>query len=320
MKKNAPDTADRSTLPSSRLDWDDLRYVLAVARSGSLSGAARELAVRHSTMLRRIDAIEEKLQTRLFERLRNGYIATEAGDVMRRIAEQCEPLVAEAERRIIGGDTRLTGSIRVTTGTVVAQYLLPPALAQFHAAYPDIEVEVEGARERLDLSRREADLAIRMSSHVPDHLVGRKLGEVRFRVYAWRDAPFLAAGKKPKLQPVAKLIQDYPWICFQRDERDRVYDRWMHANVPDASVVARADHFPTSLALLRTGMVVSLLPEFVSRATEGGDGLVALSAPIDALQSPLWILTHPDLRNTARVRAFMQVTGDALQQALRQTA
>ena len=321
MNKTTTKTAENNAVSSSRLDGDDLRYVLAVARAGSLSGAARELAVRHSTMLRRIDAIEEKLQSRLFERLRNGYVATEAGEVLRRIAEQCEPLVAEAERRIIGGDTRLTGTIRVTTGTVVAQYLFPPALATFHAAYPDIEVEVEGARERLDLSRREADVAIRMSSQVPDHLVGRVLGEVRFRVYAWRDAPFLASllatGRKPKLQPVDKLTRDYPWICFQRDERDRVYDRWMHANVPDASVAARADHFPTSLALLRTGMGVALLPEFMAR---DNDGLVALSAPIDALQSPLWILTHPDLRNTARVRAFMQVAGDALQQVLRQTA
>lgn len=317
MKKTTRDTAKYNAAPSSRLDWDDLRYVLAVARAGSLSGAARELTVRHSTMLRRIDAIEDKLQTRLFERMRNGYVATEAGEVLRHIAEQCEPLVAEAERSIIGGDTRLTGTIRVTTGTVIAQHLFPLALATFHAAYPDIEVEVEGAQERLDLSRRGADIAIRMSLQVPDHLAGRRLGDVRFRVYAWHDSPFLGTGRKPKLQPVEKLTRDYPWICFQRDERDRVYDRWMHANVPDASVVARADHFPTSLALLRTGMGVALLPEFMAR---DNDDLVALSAPIDALQSPLWILTHPDLRNTARVRAFMQVAGDALQQVLRQTA
>jgi DNA-binding transcriptional LysR family regulator len=314
MTKTAFNTTENPE--SSRLDWDDLRYVLAVARAGSLSGAARELAVRHSTMLRRIDAIEEKLQTRLFERLRNGYVATEAGETLRRIAEQCEPLIAEAERRIVGGDTRLTGNVQVTTGFVVAQYLLPPALATFHAAYPDIEVEVQGARERLDLSRREADVAIRMSSQVPDYLVGRKLGDVKFRVYACRGAPFLG-NRKPKVQPIEKLAHNYPWICFQRDARDRLYDRWMHANVPDTSVAARADHFPTSLALLRTGMGIALLPEFMACGT---DDLVALSARIDELESPLWILTHPDLRNTARVRVFMQAVGDALQQALREIA
>lgn len=301
---------------NSRLDWDDLRYVLAVARAGSLSGAARDLSVMHSTMLRRIDAIEEKLQVRLFERLRNGYVATEAGDALRRVAEQCEPLVAEAERRIVGGDTRLTGSLHVTTGVVVAQYLLPRALAAFCATHPDIEVEIQAALERLDLSRREADIAIRMSAQVPDYLVGRKLGEVGFRVYCWHEAPFAGvAGGTPKFRPVETLVRELPWICFQRDARDRMYDRWLHANVPQSSVVARADHFPTSLALLRTGMGVTLLPEFMAKEV---DGLVALSAPIKELQTPLWILTHPDLRHAARVRAFMQVTGDEMLKSLSQ--
>ncbi len=313
--KTAPsEPSESSAAHAARLDWDDLRYVLAVARAGSLAGAARALGVRHSTMLRRIDAIEDKLQARLFERLRSGYLATEAGDALRRVAEQCEPLVAEAERRIVGGDTRLTGNVQVTTGFVVAQYLLPPALAVFCAAHPDIDVEIRGARERLDLSRREADIAIRMSAQVPDYLVGRKLGDVRFRVYCWRDAPFLGGtARTRKLRPLSTLLRDFPWICFERDARDRLYDRWMHAHVPQSSVVARADHFPTSLALLRTGMGVALLPEFMAL---DNDDLVALSAPIEELQTPLWILTHPDLRNTARVRAFMQVTGDEMRKRL----
>lgn len=294
----------------TRLDWDDLRYVLAVARAGSLSGAARELSVMHSTMLRRIDAIEEKLQVRLFERFRNGYVPTEAGAALQRVAEQCEPLVAEAERRIIGGDTRLTGSVRVTTSFMAAQYLLPHALAAFCATHPEIEVEVQAARERVDLSRRDADIAVRISAQVPDYLVGRKLGDIRFRVYSRRDAPFLRiGGKTPKLRPAEQLARELPWICFERDAHDRIYDRWLHANVPASAVVVRADSFATSLALLRTGMGVTLLPEFMASAV---DGLVALSAPIEELQTPLWILTHPDLRNTARIRAFMQVIGDEM--------
>lgn len=312
-KSASPKTATQPA-GASRLDWDDLRYVLAVARAGSLSGAARELSVMHSTMLRRIDAVEEKLQVRLFERLRNGYVATEAGDSLRRVAEQCEPLVAEAERRIVGGDTRLTGSLHVTSGTVVAQYLLPRALATFCAAHPDIEVEVHAALETLDLSRREADVALRMAAQVPDYLVGRKLGEVRYRVYGWHDAPFLAARRgKPKTLPFEVLAQELPWICFQRNAHERAYDRWLHANVPQSSVVVRADHFPSALGMLRAGMGVTLLPEFMANET---DGAIALSAPIDALQTPLWILTHPDLRNTARVRAFMQTIGDAVRQLL----
>lgn len=299
---------------AARLDWDDLRYVLSVARSGSLSGAARELGVTHSTMLRRIDAIETKLQARLFERLRNGYVPTEAGDAVRRIAEQCEPLVAEAERCIVGGDARLTGSLRVTTAFVVAQHLLPQALAGFCAAYPEIDVQMLSTPERVDLSRREADVAVRMSSQVPDYLVGRKLGEVRFRVYAWHAAPFLTgARKKPKPRSIQSLVENFPWVSVETDVLDRFYNRWLQANVPPSSVVVRSDHFPNTLALLRAGMGVTIMPEFVTRDV---DGLVALSEPIDALQTPLWILTHPDLRNTARVRAFMQMAGDTLAKAL----
>jgi len=304
------------TLPpaASRLDWDDLRYVLAVARAGSLSGAARTLSVMHSTMLRRIDAVEDKLQVRLFERLRSGYVATEAGEALCRVAEQCEPLIAEAELRIAGGDTRLTGSLHVTTGVVVAQYLLPRPLAAFCAAHPDIEVEIQGARERLDLSRREADIAIRMSADVPDYLVGRKLGEIDFRVYAWEGTPHAPRpGKKRALLPVATLVRDYPWVCFERGARSRVYDRWLHAHVPEASVAVRADHFPTALALMRAGIGVALMPEFITHEVKG---LVPLSETIAELRLPLWILTHPDLRNTARVRAFMHMVGDAMQQLL----
>jgi len=306
-------THDQPASPGSNLDWDDLRYVLAVARHGSLSGAARALGVTHSTMLRRIDAVEERLGVRLFERLRNGYAPTQAGDILRQAAEQCEPLIAEAERRVIGGDLRLTGNLRITTAHTLAMHLLPRALAAMRRAHPQIEVEMLTARERVDLSQREADIAVRMSPTVPDYLVGRRVGEVRFRIYAWRDAPFLGGARRPRLRPVAELAETLPWICFERGVRDRSYDRWIQANVPDTSVAVRADHFPAALALLRTGIGVTLLPEFVTRDT---DGLVALSAPIDELQTPLWILTHPDLRNTARVRAFMQTVGDELARTL----
>lgn len=304
------------TTRASRLDWDDLRYVLAVARAGSLSGSARVLAVTHSTMLRRIDAIEAKLQVRLFERSRNGYAPTDAGETLRAVAEQCEPLVAEAERRIVGGDTRLIGTVRLTTAHVLAQFLMPREIAKFHTVHPDIEVEMLTSRERIDLARREADVALRLSAQVPDYLVGRKLGDIRIRVYGWHGSPFMPKRtRKPKLLPIDMLVHEFPWIGFERYAQDRIYDRWLNANVPPSSVIARVDHFPSAFALLHTGIGVALLPEFVAQhSTE----LVELSAPIDALQTPLWILTHPDLRNTARVRAFMQTVGNSVEQSLNQ--
>ncbi|MBC3909478.1 LysR family transcriptional regulator [Undibacterium umbellatum] len=297
---------------AARLDWDDLRYLLAVARGSSLSAAARVLRVTHSTVLRRVEAMEAKLAVRLFERLRTGYVCTEAGESLRRAAEQCETLIAQAEREIVGGDTRLTGHVRVTTAHVVAMYLLPAALATFHAHHSQIEVEVRTARARVDLARREADVAIRMSADVPDTLVGRQLGQVRIRVYGWHAAPCLATIKPQSLLPLEALTRDFPWIGF--DGQDRSYDRWVDTHVPSQVVVARADHFPSATALIKTGMGISILPEFVASDVPG---LRALSEPIPALQSPLWMLTHVDLRNTARVRAFMQIAGNALEAALK---
>ncbi|MDE2429763.1 MAG: LysR family transcriptional regulator [Burkholderiales bacterium] len=313
-KKNFNLTASatpREELAASRLGWDDLRYVLAVARASSMSGAARSLAVTHSTVLRRIEAIEASLQVRLFERLRNGYVCTDAGETLRHAAEQCEPLIAAAERQIMGGDTRLTGILRVTTAHVVSIHLLPRALARFHAEHPAIEAEVRTTRERVDLARREADVAIRMSTQVPDTLVGRQLGQVRIRVYGWRGTPYMKKISKGRLLPLSTLITDFPWIGF--DGQDRIYDRWLEANLLPQNIVARADHFPSALALVRTGMGIAILPEFVALDVPQ---LLPLSEPVAALETPLWILTHADLRNTARVRAFMQVAGNALSDIL----
>jgi DNA-binding transcriptional LysR family regulator len=303
--------SDDKTPNASRIDWDDLRYVLALARNGSLSAAARSLRVTHTTVLRRLDVIEERLQVRLFERLRSGYQATPAGETLRLSAEQCEPLVAQAERHIMGGDTRLTGSLRVSTAHVLALHLLPVALALFHAEHEKIVVEVRASRERVDLARREADIALRMTKEVPDTLVGRQLGQIRVRVYGWHQDARIAALSEHGLPSMTSLLQDFPWIGF--DGQDRIYDRWIDAHVPLSAIVARADHFPSALALLRAGLGLSILPEFVALDTPG---LVALSGPIEALQTPLWILTHADLRNTARVRAFMQTVGNGLEKTL----
>jgi DNA-binding transcriptional LysR family regulator len=300
----------------NKLNWDDLRVVLAVAGNGTLSGAARQLAVRHSTVLRRIDALEDALQVRLFERLRSGYLLTDAGETLRQAAEQCEPLIVEAERRITGGDTHLRGNLRVTTGPFVAQHLLAVPLAKFCTAHPDIEIEMRATLDHIDLSQREADVALRVASEVPDYLVGRKLGLLRFRVYGWQDAPFMAGRtRRSRMLPVKTLIQDYPWISLERDVMERPSNRWLNTHLPASSVAIRTDHFPGALALLKTGIGVALMPDFIAQDVPG---LVALSATIDELTTPLWVLIHPDLRQNARVRAFMQMVGDALAEALRE--
>lgn len=304
----------------AELDWSDLRYALAVGQTGSLAGAARQLAVNHTTVLRRLDALEERLGARLFERARTGYLPTEAGALLleqaRRMADQAE----EIERRVSGRDRELTGVLRVTTAFVVMEHLLPQPLADFARAYPGIEVEVVENAFLADLSRRhadesagwarrEADVAIRLSHQVAEHLVGRQLGLSQCRVYARRGAP----GLPQTVQPLATLLRDAPWIAFERDQQARLYDQWMRKHLVAEQVRLRVDIFNAAAAVLHTGLGVALLPSFMEpRHPE----LVAVSEPIAELAVPVWMLTHPDLRQTARVRAFMQFVGDRVAQRL----
>lgn len=298
------------------LDWSDLRHALAVADAGTLSAAARQLGVNASTVLRRIDALEARLGTRLFDRGRNGYVPTEAGQFVvaqaRRMADQADAV----ERHVAGRDRALTGLLRVATAFVLMDHLLPAPLAAFARDYPGIEVEVVENASLADLARRagdasaplasrEADVAMRLSPQVAENLFGRQLGSAPCRVYALRGAPELPQSP----QPLATLLRDVPWVAFERDNRSRVYDRWMQRQLASARVRVRVDIFNAAAAMLRTGIGVGVLPTFMEpRYPE----LVAVSDPIPELAVPVWMLTHPDLRGSARVRAFMQHVGDAV--------
>jgi DNA-binding transcriptional LysR family regulator len=305
----------------ANLDWDDFRHALAVGTAGSLAGAARALGVNHTTVLRRLDALEAHLGSRLFDRLRSGYQPTEAGRAFLEQARHIAARADEIERQVLGHDRELTGLLRVTTAFVVMDHLLPQPLADFARAYPGIEVEVVENAFLVDLAsrhsdpdqgwtRREADVALRLSGHVAEHLVGRPLGMTQCRVYALRGAPDLPQS----VTALDVLTRDAPWVAFEQDASSRVYDLWLRQRLVHANVRVRVDIFNAKAAMLRTGIGVGVLPTFMeARHPE----LVAVSEPIPELALPVWILTHPDLRQTSRVRAFMQFVGDAVAQRLR---
>ena len=301
----------------AELNWSDLRHALAVAEAGSLAGAARLLGVNHSTVLRRLDALEAQLGARLFERGRGGYEPTDAGQAVLRHARHMADRVDEIERQVLGRDRELTGLLRVTTAFVIMGYLLPQPLADFARDFPGIEVEVVENAFLVDLTRRrpelagqalaqrEADVALRLSNQVAEHLVGRRLGMTQCRVYARRGEPALPQG----VTPLDVLVREAPWVAFEHDQQGRVYDRWMRDKLGPARVRVRVDIFSAAAAMLRTGVGVGVLPSFMAPQHPE---LVAVSDPIPELAAPIWMLTHPDLRQTGRVRAFMQHVGDAL--------
>lgn len=312
----------KSKVTVAKLDWETLRHALAVGNAGSIGGAARALGVNHTTVLRRLDALEEQLGTRLFERQRSGYQPTEAGLALLEQARHMATRADEVERQVLGRDRELTGALRLTTAFVLMDHLLPQPLADFARAFPGIEVEVIENAFLADLSsrsanpvqqglRQEADVALRLSRHVADYLVGRELGLTQCRVYALRGAP----GLPQQPTRIEVLTREAPWVAFERGASARVYDHWMREHLARAQVRVRVDIFNAKAAMLRTGIGVGVLPTFMERKHPE---LVAVSEPIAELAQPVWMLTHPDLRRTARVRAFMQFVGDALAAQLAQ--
>src|SRR5258705_1400129 len=185
------------------LDWESLRTVLAVARARSLAGAARALDLRHSTVFRRIEEVERRLGQPLFDRNRGGWTANELGETAARAAQAMEEAALEAERRLLGADGRLAGTIRVATTEMIGGYLLARVIHGFLEKHPAMEIELDVSSRSLDLTRREADVAIRANHAPPESLVGRKLASPGYAVYA---APsLLPRGKAPDLEAL-------PWI------------------------------------------------------------------------------------------------------------
>lgn len=296
------------TTVHARLAWSDFQVVLEVARHKSVAKACEPLALSHVTLLRKLEAIETRLKARLFERVRGRYTLTDAGTVVVDAATGIEPLARTAEMQVLGQDMRPSGLVRVTAAGIVIDHLLAPVLSQFGTAFPEVIIELVTSREHTSLVRREADVAIRVSDQAPDWLVGRKLGLVDFGIYGLK-----RPGLKPQRRPLADWLPQRRWIGFERDARELKFDRWLSTQVPEASVVLRVDGFSQALTMVRAGLGIALLPTFLEHSCPE---LQALSDPIPALRTPLWLLTHQELRDTMRIQVLIRAFGPALTHAL----
>ncbi len=312
--KTRPGSADTDVegLPGAgsrpHLAWTDFHTVLAIARHGSVARACIGLGMTHSTLLRKLDLIEHRLKTRMFERTRGQYTPTTAGAEIVEVARGFETLAVAAEMRISGQDLRPRGKVRVSAASIVIEHLMAPALAQFASAFPEIQIELASSREHVSLRRREAEVAIRIADQVPDWLVGRKLANLQFKIYG------LARGDaRLPLRSVSDLTDERRWISFERDAGDGKFDRWLAREVPDSSVVLRVDNFSHAATMVRSGLGIALLPAFVEAHV---DDLRPLSAPIAALQTPLWLITHPELKEAMRVKVLLRAFGPALANAV----
>jgi len=286
--------------PAKEMEWNDLMVILAVCRAGSLSGAARALGQNHSTIFRKINTIEEKTGVRFFERLPEGYKMTDAGMTAMRYAERIESEVHALGREVLGQDTRLQGKIRVTAPEGMTVTILPKLVMEFCRQHPEVSIEIAGGSTAVDLTRREADIAIRATSKPPDTSLGRKVCDFRFAIYASQQ--YLKDHKKVALP-------EQHWCFIQGSDEWLVPLLWKKKEHTKQRTVFESSLAMAVLNAAAEGMGVTMMPCYLGDAD---DRLVRVTAVLEPLTLELWILTHPDLRHTARVKALMTVLYDAL--------
>jgi len=272
------------------MQWDDLRIFLAVARAGSISGAAKRLGVQHSTVSRRLRSLEEQLGTHLIERKKSGYELTEAGEELQLAARKIEVEILEFEGEMSGKDSGATGELRVSAINNMASTALMPVFARFSDAYPNIELHVLVSNKFVKLAERDADIAIRLTNTPLDTLMGTRLTTVASAVYGSRDycAKVQAGGTEPK------------WLGV---ECCGFHMSWTKDACPDKAHNFYVDDTLLTVAALKAGAGLAYLPCFMG---DSEPSLVRFRPPEPKHDLGLWLVYHRDLRRTKRVRLFRE--------------
>ena len=266
-----------------------MRYFLVLAREGSLSAAARRLAVEHTTVARRADALEQSLGVRLFDRLPRGWRLTTEGTALAERAERMEQEAAGFARAAAGAGS-LRGTVRISVPPTIASHFIAPHLAALHRQWPGISLVLLGETRNANLMAHEADLAIRLSRPTASTLATRPLGDLGYGLYA---TPEVLA------QPEAE------WEFIGYDERLRhvPQQRWLDAYAGERRVILRCSDLAAIHQAALAGLGVAALPHFLGAPAETGTLLRRLPIDGPALHREIWLAIHPDVRRSPRVRA-----------------
>jgi DNA-binding transcriptional LysR family regulator len=284
----------------SRLDWGDIRFFLAVTENGSIAGAARQLAVNHSTVLRRIAHLESELACRLFDRLPGGYALSAAGLMLAQHLHGLSEQMDAAERRLFGLDATIRGPLRVSADDVVVEGLLMPVLAQLRQRHAQVRIHLLLEDTLASLSRRDTDVAVRAVDQAPEPLIARRVGNLETVLCAARRHLHALGG--------AQALDRYRWVLGDESPAFEKIDAWVRQHVPPERVVARIDNVVGVADAVAGGLGVGLLPRpLAARRPE----LVELRPPEPTLHRPVWVMMHPDLQ-TARTRALFEFVVDSL--------
>ena len=285
------------------LAWDDFRLIRAIAEKRALPAAAVALGLNHSTVFRRLGQIEEALGLKLFERHRSGYVTTPAGDEMAELAERVDQDITAFARRLAGQEIKPAGELRVTTNDTLLVDLLTPLLAGFLGRCPEIRLDIVLSNQALNLSRRDADVAIRATDNPPESLIGRRAGRLAWALYGRSgDAELRQAALEGALWERA-------WVSLGDQFTSLKAVRYLQKHVAPERVVYRLNTVLGLAEAVEAGIGIGFLPCFIA---DRRPGLVRLSEPDPELAADLWLLTHPDLRHSPRVRVFLDYMASEL--------
>lgn len=277
-------------------DWDDLRIFVTVARAGSTIAAGKTLRLSQSTVHRRVSALEQALRCKLVTRHPTGYRLTREGEALLPFAQRVEAAAVDFARQVAQDARNLTGVIRITCPEpIMLRFTRSALLERFAALHPDLKLEFLMSDRYVDLTKGEADVAFR-SGDTDEELVGRKVAESLWAVYASRD--YLARHRAPA---TIDEIGQHDIVVFTEAMGTHRISTWLKEVAPEARIVARNTSVLGLVAAVKSGVGLGPLPTALGDAEEG---LVRVLGPVRELTRNWMLLTHPDLRRTPRIAAF----------------
>jgi len=285
----------------SKLGPQELEIVLALQRGGTLAAAADRLKVDTSTVFRAIKRIEQDVGELLFDRSRRGYVATELGRVLASHAERIETQLEEAREAAFHQATEPSGLLRITLTDTLLHTVLLPVLARFTALHPRIDLELATTNVLVNLSQREADIAIRVTDAPPEHLVGIRLGTMRSAVYGGKE--YLAA------QPPGRHYGEMDWIALDDALPDHPSQHWRRAHYPQAARRHKVSNLLAVAGGVVNGLGVGVVPLAMMREHPQ---VAMLDGPLPELDIGLWVLAHPDTRYLGRMKAMFDFLRTAI--------
>ena len=290
------------------MEWDDLRFVLAVARTGSASRAARELGVDQTTVLRKVDLLETKLGTSLFERRKSGQTPTPAGKLVADAAERMEKEVRALENALATKRRIVSGAVRLTTSDGLAARFVTPCMRAFQALYPGVSVELIATDERLDIAAGDADVALRGSSRPEGAgIVAQRMPDILWTMYC---SP--AYGAERGVPSCPDALRGHEIVGFEGRLTRLPGWRWLADTVPDAVVRFRSSSFVSMVSNLKAGLGVGPLPTIIG--DHEPDLVRCFPAPAE-LRDELWLIVREELKSEPHVRAFTDFLASYVREA-----